>query len=63
MPSIPNFIYGLMTGFGLYATASTAGLQSISDWGPNPSKIAQLQVYIPDKLAAKPAILLGVSFR
>jgi len=52
--------YWFAVGFGLYATANAAVLQRISDWGPNPSKIAQLHVYVPDKVAAKPSILLGV---
>jgi hypothetical protein len=62
MPSITSFAYGLVAGFGLYTITYAAGLQSISDWGSNPSKIAQLQVYVPAKLAAKPPILLSVSF-
>jgi len=61
MLSFTSLIYGLVMAIGLYTTACAAGLQSISDWGPNPSKIAQLQVYIPAQLASKPAVLLGVS--
>lgn len=37
-----------------------ASLQTVKDWGDNPSGISQMQIYVPDKLAAKPAIILGV---
>lgn len=60
MPFFTRITYGLVTSLGLCATANAAVLQRISDWGPNPSKIAQLQVYVPDRVAAKPPILLGV---
>jgi len=63
MPSLTNIVYGLLACFGLYTTANAAVLQRISDWGPNPSKIAQLHVYVPDKVAATPPILLGVRLR
>ena len=63
MPSLTNIVYGLLAGFGLYTTANAAVLQRISDWGPNPSKIAQLHIYVPDKTAASPPILLGVRLR
>lgn len=61
MPFLTRMVYGFTTAFGLYAAANAAVLQRISDWGPNPSKIAQLHVYVPDRVAAKPPILLGVT--
>jgi len=61
MQLLTRIAYGFVAGFGLCAVAHAAVLQRISDWGPNPSKIAQLHVYIPDRVAAKPPILLGVT--
>jgi hypothetical protein len=61
MSFLTHITYGLVAGFGLYTTANAAVLQRISDWGPNPSKIAQLHVYVPDRVAAKPPIILGVT--
>ncbi|KAI0097439.1 Alpha/Beta hydrolase protein [Nemania sp. FL0031] len=60
MSQLTILVYSLMATLKLCSTVNAAGLQSILDWGPNPSKIAQLQVYVPSQLAAKPAILLGL---
>lgn len=42
-------------------TVAAAGLQQVSNFGTNPTG-TQMYVYVPAKVAAKPAILLGVSF-
>jgi hypothetical protein len=50
------------TFLGLAATAATclgASLQQVSNFGNNPTKI-QMHIYVPDKLAAKPAIIVAV---
>ncbi|KAK3387338.1 Alpha/Beta hydrolase protein [Podospora didyma] len=50
------------TFFGLAATATLglgASLQQVTNWGGNPSKI-QMYIYVPDKLAAKPAIIVAL---
>lgn len=48
--------------FGLAATAATAlsaSLQRVNDFGNNPTKI-YMYIYVPDKLAAKPPIIVAV---
>ncbi|CCC14027.1 hypothetical protein SMACR_08194 [Sordaria macrospora] len=50
------------TLFGLALTAATglcASLQQVTNWGSNPTKI-QMYTYVPDKLAAKPAIIVAM---
>jgi acetylxylan esterase len=37
-----------------------ASLQSVSNFGKNPSSI-QMYIYVPDKVAAKPPIIVAVS--
>ncbi|KAF2106400.1 feruloyl esterase B [Lophiotrema nucula] len=34
--------------------------QTIANWGDNPSKLPSILVYTPDKLAEKPAVILGL---
>lgn len=49
--------------FTLAATASMAlgaSLQQVTNFGNNPSKI-YMYIYVPDKLAASPAIIVAVS--
>jgi len=49
----------------LLAVASMAGgavaasLQQVTNFGTNPTKI-NMYIYVPDKLATKPAIVVGV---
>jgi hypothetical protein len=53
----------LQTFLGLAATAATclgASLQPVSDFGNNPTNI-QMNIYVPDKLATKPAVIVAVS--
>lgn len=48
---------------GLVATATVgmaASLQQVSSWGANPTKI-QMYIYVPDKLAASPPVVVAVS--
>lgn len=40
-----------------YAAGKT---QTITNWGDNPSGLGGVLVYTPDKLADKPAVILGV---
>jgi len=52
----------LSSVFGLVATATTAlgaSLTQVQNWGANPSKI-QMYIYVPDKLATKPAIIVAL---
>jgi len=47
---------------GLAALAETAfgaSLQQVQNWGTNPSRI-QMYIYVPDKLATKPAIIVAL---
>jgi hypothetical protein len=45
----------------LISLAGAASLQPVKDFGPNPSKIS-MNIYVPDKLGAKPPIVVAVSF-
>ncbi len=40
--------------------ALSAKLEKIADWGDNPSKI-NIYIYVPDKVATSPAIIVAVS--
>ena len=51
------------TLLGLLAAAHlalSAKLDKVADFGANPSKI-NMYIYVPDKVAAKPAIIVAVS--
>jgi acetylxylan esterase len=61
MPSFPGLFKGLVATLTFLSTGYGASLQTVKDWGDNPSGISQMQIYVPDKIAAKPAIILGVS--
>jgi hypothetical protein len=37
-----------------------ASLQPVTSWGDNPTKLS-MSIYVPDKLAAKPPIIIVVS--
>jgi acetylxylan esterase len=48
--------------FGLAAAATSvmgASLQQVKEFGNNPTKI-YMYIYVPDKLAAKPAVIVAV---
>jgi hypothetical protein len=52
----------LRSVLGLAAAAAMclgASLQAVSSFGSNPTKI-QMYIYVPDKVAAKPAIIVAV---
>lgn len=49
------------TLLGYVATASAASLQRVNDFGANPTRI-NMFIYVPDKLAANPAIIVAVCF-
>lgn len=42
-----------------YVGHATAGLTTITNWGDNPTGL-NLQAYVPNKVASKPAIILAV---
>jgi hypothetical protein len=42
------------------AVVFCASLQTVADFGTNPTKI-QMYIYVPDKLATKPAVIVAVS--
>ena len=44
----------------LMSTASAAKLVEVTNFGKNPSK-AGMHIYVPDKLASKPAVIVAVS--
>jgi hypothetical protein len=62
MPFFYHLLKALTVVSVLATTCHSASLQTVKDWGDNPSGISQMQIYVPDKLATKPAIILGVSF-
>ena len=48
---------------GLAAAAATtlgASLQQVTNFGNNPTKI-NMYIYVPDKVATKPAVIVAVS--
>jgi hypothetical protein len=48
--------------FSLLLSTVDAGLQQISNWGTNPGGLT-LHAYVPNNLAAKPAVILAVRMR
>jgi len=49
--------------FALAATAATglgASLQQVTNFGNNPTRI-QMYIYVPDRVATNPAIIVAVS--
>jgi len=50
----------LLAALTLSPVASAGKTQSVSNWGDNPSGLPAMLVYTPDKIAEKPAIILGV---
>lgn len=46
----------------LYSTvASAASLQQYTNWGANPGNLPRVDIYVPDRLAPNPPVILGVS--
>lgn len=48
---------------GLAATVYAGKTQSVASWGDNPSNLPAMLVYTPDKLAEKPAVIVGVRLK
>ena len=44
----------------LFGLACGASLQQVADFGQNPTKI-NMHIYVPDKLANSPAVVVAVS--
>lgn len=53
-------VQSLFAATALVSPALAAGLQSVSGFGTNPTGL-QMFTYVPSKVAAKPAIIVGVS--
>jgi poly(3-hydroxybutyrate) depolymerase len=49
----------LATFAALAASGLCASLQQVSNFGTNPTRI-QMYIYVPDRLATKPAIIVAV---
>ncbi|KAI5776944.1 esterase/lipase [Geopyxis carbonaria] len=55
-----HLITTLLTGLGALAgLASAAAFTEVTGFGTNPSN-AKMYIYVPDKLAAKPAVVVGI---
>jgi acetylxylan esterase len=54
---ISSTVFG---GLAALATTVNAGLTRVNDFGPNPTNL-QMNMYVPQKVAQKPAIILAVS--
>lgn len=50
----------LSTALVVLAATARAALVSVSNFGDNPTSL-QMSIYVPDKLATKPAVILAVS--
>jgi len=56
-------LFRSLFGAALAATSTmAASLQAVTGFGTNPSQI-QMYIYVPDKLATKPAIVVAVSYQ
>ena len=54
--------FSYLSALALFAAGGLcASLQAVSDFGSNPTKI-QMYIYVPDKLATKPAVIVAVGF-
>ncbi|RDL29998.1 uncharacterized protein BP5553_10625 [Venustampulla echinocandica] len=60
MPSLFTLVRALIGITALSSRPSAASLQTVTNWGENPSDISTMQIYVPDKLAANPPIILGL---
>ncbi|RPA82926.1 alpha/beta-hydrolase [Ascobolus immersus RN42] len=45
---------------GSSALASAAQLAQYTNWGANPGNLPRVDIYVPDRLAANPAVVLGL---
>ncbi|KAG9228595.1 Alpha/Beta hydrolase protein [Amylocarpus encephaloides] len=53
-------IQALVAILAFQTTANAGKTQQVSNWGDNPSRLPPMMVYTPDKIAEKPAIILGL---
>ncbi|KAE8451794.1 hypothetical protein EG329_002634 [Mollisiaceae sp. DMI_Dod_QoI] len=60
MHSLNVLVRGLLASLAFSSTALGAGLKQITNWGDNPSQISAMYMYVPDKVAAKPAVILAL---
>lgn len=58
-----QFSINVLTVLSLLGGASAAQLAQFTGWGANPGNIPRVDIYVPDRLAANPAVILGVSFK
>jgi acetylxylan esterase len=54
-----HIMLGALVNF--IAVVNAGKTQTITNWGDNPSNLGGVLVYTPDKIAEKPAVILGVS--
>ncbi|CAK7206659.1 hypothetical protein SEUCBS139899_009463 [Sporothrix eucalyptigena] len=59
MFSSTSLLYAVFTT-AFFASAWAGKTTSVSDWGDNPSKLPEMLVYTPDKIAEKPAIIVAL---
>ena len=56
---LPYSLYGFIAAAGVVMSAS---LQQVTNFGNNPTKI-NMYIYVPDKVADKPAVIVAVGSR
>lgn len=49
----------IVSGLAAFSTTANAALTRVNDFGANPSNL-QMNIYVPAKLATKPAIIVAV---
>lgn len=54
--------HSVLSGVALIASTANGALVRVNDFGSNPTNL-QMNIYVPSKLAAKPAIILAVCCR
>jgi hypothetical protein len=59
MPSV-SFLIKALAGVLAFPALVSAAARQVTSWEENPTKLGSVLVYEPAKIAAKPAIVLGV---
>ncbi len=54
-------LVAVVTALGLPTPAAAAALTEVTSFGANPSNL-RMYLYVPDKLAAKPGLLVAVHY-
>jgi hypothetical protein len=54
-------LLAVLTPLLLLVKTASGALVSVQNWGSNPTGL-QMSIYVPNKLAAKPAVIFAVSF-